>query len=111
VYQRTGEPCPRCGRAVKRIVIGARSTHFCSWCQRLPAVDRRATATILRGMADGARRTGRPWTELDGDGALGLTRLEVEGVTRRARSDRTKRAAATRRAVARAATAETGVAK
>jgi formamidopyrimidine-DNA glycosylase len=111
VYQRTGEPCPRCSRAVKRIVIGARSTHFCSWCQRLPAVDRRAAATILRGMADGARRTGRPWTELDGDGALGLTRLEVEGVTRRVRSDRTKRAAATRRAVARAATAETGVAK
>ena len=35
VYQRTGEPCPRCGRPVKRIVIGARSTHFCSWCQRL----------------------------------------------------------------------------
>src|SRR6185436_5437663 len=29
VYQRTGEPCPRCGRPVKRIVIGARSTHFC----------------------------------------------------------------------------------
>ncbi|HEV7605184.1 MAG TPA: bifunctional DNA-formamidopyrimidine glycosylase/DNA-(apurinic or apyrimidinic site) lyase, partial [Candidatus Limnocylindrales bacterium] len=26
VYQRTGEPCPRCGRPVKRIVIGARST-------------------------------------------------------------------------------------
>ena len=37
VYQRTGEPCPRCGRPVRRIVIGARSTHFCSWCQRLPA--------------------------------------------------------------------------
>ena len=37
VYQRTGEPCPRCGRPIKRIVIGARSTHFCSWCQRLGA--------------------------------------------------------------------------
>jgi formamidopyrimidine-DNA glycosylase len=40
VYGRTGKPCPRCGRPVKRIVLNARSTHFCSWCQRLPAVDR-----------------------------------------------------------------------
>ena len=31
----TGEPCPRCGRPIRRIVIGARATHFCSWCQRL----------------------------------------------------------------------------
>src|SRR3954454_17871612 len=35
VYQRAGEPCARCGRPVRRIVIGARSTHFCSWCQLL----------------------------------------------------------------------------
>ena len=40
VYQRAGEPCPRCGRPIRRIVIGARATHFCSWCQRLPAADR-----------------------------------------------------------------------
>ena len=44
VYQRTGEPCRRCGRPVKRVVIGARSTHFCSWCQRLPATDRKGAA-------------------------------------------------------------------
>ena len=36
VYGRTGKPCPRCGRPTRRIVIGQRSTHFCSWCQRLP---------------------------------------------------------------------------
>ena len=35
VYQRTGEACRRCGRPVRRVVVGARSTHFCSWCQRL----------------------------------------------------------------------------
>jgi hypothetical protein len=29
------------------IVIGARSTHFCSWCQRLPAADRKASRLIL----------------------------------------------------------------
>ena len=40
VYQRTGEPCLRCGRPIRRIVVGGRATHFCSWCQRLPAADR-----------------------------------------------------------------------
>ncbi|HWH37605.1 MAG TPA: bifunctional DNA-formamidopyrimidine glycosylase/DNA-(apurinic or apyrimidinic site) lyase [Candidatus Limnocylindrales bacterium] len=40
VYGRAGRPCPRCGRPIRRIVINARSTHFCSWCQRLPAADR-----------------------------------------------------------------------
>ena len=40
VYGRTGKPCPRCGRPTRRMVIGARSTHFCSWCQRLPTRER-----------------------------------------------------------------------
>ena len=40
VYQRTGQPCHRCGRPIRRIVIGIRATHFCSWCQRLPAAER-----------------------------------------------------------------------
>ncbi|CAN5734557.1 bifunctional DNA-formamidopyrimidine glycosylase/DNA-(apurinic or apyrimidinic site) lyase [soil metagenome] len=39
VYGRTGKPCPRCSRPTRRIVIGARSTHFCSWCQRLPRAE------------------------------------------------------------------------
>ncbi len=68
VYQRTGEPCPRCGRPVKRIVIGARSTHFCSWCQRLGAADRKGAAAILRTMTGGPRRAGGRWTELAGEG-------------------------------------------
>ena len=34
VYARTGEPCLECGARIKRIVIGARSTHFCPSCQR-----------------------------------------------------------------------------
>lgn len=33
VYQRTGKPCPTCGRPIERIVIGQRSTHLCSFCQ------------------------------------------------------------------------------
>lgn len=34
VYDREGQPCKTCGRAVKRIVQSGRSTFFCSTCQR-----------------------------------------------------------------------------
>lgn len=34
VYGRTGEPCFTCGREIIRVVLGGRSTHFCSHCQR-----------------------------------------------------------------------------
>jgi formamidopyrimidine-DNA glycosylase len=34
VYGRTGEPCRRCGRRIRRIVQSGRSTFFCSRCQR-----------------------------------------------------------------------------
>ncbi len=33
VYGREGEPCPGCGRPIRRIVIGGRSSHFCPRCQ------------------------------------------------------------------------------
>jgi formamidopyrimidine-DNA glycosylase len=33
VYSRTGEPCRRCGRPIRRRVIGQRSTHYCPTCQ------------------------------------------------------------------------------
>ena len=101
VYQRTGEPCPRCGRPIKRIVVGARSTHFCSWCQRLSAADRAAAKAILRTQTGGDVRRGRRWTELAGEGSLGLTTDEAERAARPDRTERTKRAAATRRAAAR----------
>jgi len=102
VYQRTGEPCPRCGRPIRRIVVGARATHFCSWCQRLRAADRKDAATILRGMTGGPRRRGGRWTELPaGEGAVGLTADEAVRAAARARTERTRQAAATRRAAAR----------
>ena len=34
VYGRTGDPCPRCGAAIERIVVGQRSAHLCPGCQR-----------------------------------------------------------------------------
>jgi formamidopyrimidine-DNA glycosylase len=36
VYQRAGEPCPRCGATIQRMVLGGRSSHFCPRCQRRP---------------------------------------------------------------------------
>jgi formamidopyrimidine-DNA glycosylase len=104
VYQRAGEPCPRCGRPIRRVVVGGRATHFCSWCQRLPGAERPGAATILRGMVPRPGREpglpGRRWTD--------LAREEAGEVGRRpdgspeARAERTRKAAATRRAAARA---------
>jgi formamidopyrimidine-DNA glycosylase len=34
VYARKGEPCYACQTPIKRIVLGARSTHYCSSCQK-----------------------------------------------------------------------------
>jgi formamidopyrimidine-DNA glycosylase len=132
VYQRAGEPCMRCGRPIRRIVIGARSTHFCSWCQRLPAGDKPGAAAILRGMEPRAERrsrraganvpgdaaaaatvppsirTGPRWTEIGGlEGAVGTAgssrrAAAVSASERARRAEATRLAAATRRAKARA---------
>jgi formamidopyrimidine-DNA glycosylase len=66
VYQRTGLPCHRCGRPIRRLVLAQRGTHFCSWCQRLPGVDRRGTNASLAASARRVGRRGRNWTELGG---------------------------------------------
>lgn len=34
VYQKTGEPCPRCGTRIRRILVAQRGTHFCPNCQK-----------------------------------------------------------------------------
>jgi formamidopyrimidine-DNA glycosylase len=34
VYMRTGEPCYNCKRAIKRLVIAGRSSHYCPHCQK-----------------------------------------------------------------------------
>ncbi|MEW6672944.1 MAG: bifunctional DNA-formamidopyrimidine glycosylase/DNA-(apurinic or apyrimidinic site) lyase [Thermodesulfobacteriota bacterium] len=39
VFRRTGSACPRCRMAIKRIIVGQRSTHICERCQRLNAID------------------------------------------------------------------------
>jgi formamidopyrimidine-DNA glycosylase len=34
VYGRAGEPCPVCGRQIKKMTLGGRGTHWCAHCQR-----------------------------------------------------------------------------
>jgi formamidopyrimidine-DNA glycosylase len=33
VFRRTGQPCPRCGGVIERLVVGTRGTHVCPRCQ------------------------------------------------------------------------------
>jgi formamidopyrimidine-DNA glycosylase len=34
VYSRTGQPCRICSTPIKRVVVGGRSTHYCTKCQK-----------------------------------------------------------------------------
>lgn len=34
VYARAGEPCPRCKKKIRRVVLGQRGTHYCPGCQK-----------------------------------------------------------------------------
>lgn len=36
-YGRENEPCPRCGRPLRRVAFMNRSSYFCPHCQRVPA--------------------------------------------------------------------------
>lgn len=42
VYGRKGQPCPRCGRMIERIVVAGRGTHLCPRCQRRRPVQKDA---------------------------------------------------------------------
>ena len=93
----------------------ARSTHFCSWCQRLPAADREGVRRDPARDGGGQVRRGRRWTESAAAKAApacrrgGHGRCRRDAATRdavRAKTERTKRAAASRRAKARASMGE-----
>jgi formamidopyrimidine-DNA glycosylase len=49
VYDRAGEPCRRCGREIRHMVQGQRSTYWCPRCQARRAITRgRAVAGEAR---------------------------------------------------------------
>lgn len=33
IFEKTGEPCPRCGTRIRYVRIGSRNTHYCPSCQ------------------------------------------------------------------------------
>jgi formamidopyrimidine-DNA glycosylase len=41
IHLRAGEPCPRCGRPVRKIVAAGRGTYVCESCQKRPRARRR----------------------------------------------------------------------
>ncbi|MGD9235623.1 MAG: DNA-formamidopyrimidine glycosylase [Desulfobacterales bacterium] len=46
VFRRTGQPCPRCGKAVERIIVGQRSTHICPTCQKTDSREQKAAKNV-----------------------------------------------------------------
>jgi formamidopyrimidine-DNA glycosylase len=46
VHRRAGEPCPRCGTTVRKLVAAGRGTYVCERCQPRPRARRRAAAEV-----------------------------------------------------------------
>ena len=56
IHLREGEPCVRCGRAVKKMRAAGRGTYVCETCQPRPRVRRSARGTSRGPSARGAGR-------------------------------------------------------
>ncbi len=64
-YGRTGLPCPRCGKPIRRILIAQRASHFCPACQRAPRGGRDLCRLPVRATFNSAappRRTARRYS-------------------------------------------------
>ena len=44
VHRREGEPCPRCGAPIRKLVVAGRGTYVCERCQRRPRARRYAAS-------------------------------------------------------------------
>jgi formamidopyrimidine-DNA glycosylase len=53
VHRRSGQPCPRCGTTISKIVVAGRGTYVCERCQRRPraAQARTRSASLLASSA------------------------------------------------------------
>jgi formamidopyrimidine-DNA glycosylase len=54
VHRREGEPCPRCQRPIRKIVVGGRGTYVCEGCQRKPRAAQRSAPGARSGSAVGS---------------------------------------------------------
>jgi formamidopyrimidine-DNA glycosylase len=52
VHRREGEPCPRCGSTIVKMVVAGRGTYVCESCQPRPR-RRRTTRSMAPGLASG----------------------------------------------------------
>jgi formamidopyrimidine-DNA glycosylase len=51
VHQREGQPCPECGTAIRKLVVGGRGTYVCERCQPRPRGRGAAGPGPVRGVA------------------------------------------------------------
>jgi formamidopyrimidine-DNA glycosylase len=59
VHQRAGQPCPECGTAIRKLVVGGRGTYVCERCQPRPRAARgaaRAARTRAGAAASGGEQ-------------------------------------------------------
>jgi formamidopyrimidine-DNA glycosylase len=61
VHRRAGEPCPRCGGEIVKLMVAGRGTYVCGRCQRPPLrrLNRETFATPTSPIRPAARRAGR----------------------------------------------------
>jgi formamidopyrimidine-DNA glycosylase len=52
VHRRAGEPCPRCGHTIGKIVVGGRGTYVCERCQPKPRARRGGTRRAVSRVAN-----------------------------------------------------------
>ena len=59
VHKREGEPCPRCGRPIRKIVVGGRGTYVCEHCQPRPRASRPCLGSRRPTSSSARRRPAR----------------------------------------------------
>ncbi len=59
VHRRAGEPCPRCGSTIVKMVVAGRGTYVCETCQPRPRGRRRVPAGGAAAVDQAARRSSR----------------------------------------------------
>lgn len=73
VHGRTGEPCPSCGRPIRKTYVGGRGTYWCATCQRAPRAATGKRIAVPRALS--AMRRRRPAAIARPRGSTGSSRV------------------------------------